>query len=168
MSGAYIELLQVQQLLAPEGRSFCVGYIIQITAGGKALVDYPGNPRGPVEARSVVGGPRSGDDDSPESIPVLLLFENGDLTLPIIVGFIHDTLYPTAPHEEVILSMERPRDVVLDGKRMIFEAKEEIMLRCGKSSVTLRKDGEIVVKGTQIISRASGRHKIKGGSVSIN
>jgi hypothetical protein len=50
----------------------------------------------------------------------------------------------------------------------VFDAKDEIQLRCGKSSVTLRKDGKIEIKGTQIVSRASGVNRIKGASVAIN
>jgi Domain of unknown function (DUF6484) len=167
MSGASIKSLGVDRLLAPEHRRFCVGHIFQITPEGKALVDYPGNLMGPIKARSVVGGPRTGDDNRHEGIPVLLLFEKGDPSLPIIVGIIHDTLYPT-PHEGATVSLERPDDIVVDGKKRVFDAEEEILLRCGKSSVSLRKDGKIVVKGTQIVSRASGTQKIKGASVKIN
>ena len=56
----------------------------------------------------------------------------------------------------------------LDGKHLLIEAEDEIELRCGKGSITIRKDGKIVVKGTHILSRASGPHRIKGGNVSIN
>ncbi|MCC6418741.1 MAG: hypothetical protein IT429_10940, partial [Gemmataceae bacterium] len=49
-----------------------------------------------------------------------------------------------------------------------FDAKEEIVLRCGKSSITLRKDGKVVVLGAEVVSRASGTNKIKGAAVRIN
>jgi hypothetical protein len=168
MAGASMQSLGVERLLAPEVRNFCVGYIIQVTAEGRALVIYPGISGEPIEARSAVDGPPTGNGDPHEGIPVLLLFENGDPTLPIIIGIIHDTLYPVIPHEEATFSMQRPHDIILDGKKKVLEAEEEIMLRCGKSSLILRKDGKIIVKGTQIVSRAAGTHKIRGASVRIN
>jgi hypothetical protein len=168
MAGTSKKLLGVKRPPGQKLRGFCVGHIFRITPEGKALVDYPSNPMGIVEARSAMGGPRKGDDDCYEGIPVLLLFENGDPSLPIIVGIIHDTLYPTAPNDDTIVSLERPRNIVVNGKKRFIDAEEEIMLRCGKSSVILRKDGKIVIKGAQILSRASETQKIKGASVRIN
>ncbi|MCS6326163.1 MAG: hypothetical protein H8K06_03605 [Nitrospira sp.] len=63
---------------------------------------------------------------------------------------------------------ERPKEMVIDGERLIIEGKEEIVLRCGSGSITLRKDGKIVIRGAHILSRSSGPHRIQGGSVSIN
>jgi hypothetical protein len=168
MSDAYIDTLALDPLLTPDVRSFCVGWINHITAEGQALVDYPSNAGGPVRARSIVVGPLKNLDNSPAGIPVLLVFENGDPGLPIIVGIIRDTLSSPVSQEEVTSAVERPRDIVLDGKKVVLEANAEIVLRCGKSSITLKKDGKIVVKGTQIISRASGAQKIRGASVNIN
>jgi len=42
------------------------------------------------------------------------------------------------------------------------------VLRCGKASVVLRKDGRVTVKGTHIVSASTGPHKIKGASVELN
>lgn len=168
MQSAVMNLINLNNLRTTEAISFCVGEIAKITEDGRAIVDYPGNSTGPLEARSVVNAPFKREDYSGGNISVLLFFENGDPTLPIIGGIIHDTLYPFAPPEEVTVSMERPHDAVLDGNKMILEAKEEIVLHCGKSSVTLKKDGKIVLKGIQIVSRASETNKIKGAAVRIN
>ena len=43
-----------------------------------------------------------------------------------------------------------------------------LWVRCGESSLTMKRDGKIVVKGRTIVSRASRVNKIKGGSVAIN
>jgi hypothetical protein len=123
---------------------------------------------GPVEARSIITTPSEHGYHSKTSIPILLVFENGDPSLPIIIGIIRDTLCPLVTSQEITLSRQQPCDVIIDGSTMIFDAKEEIVLRCGKSSVTLTKEGKIVIKGTQIVSRSSGTHKIKGASVRIN
>jgi len=168
MQNSRTNSLELKDLFASEARAFCVGQIVQLTPEGQALVDYPGNPGEPVLARSVVSAPPTGDDDLHQGTAVLLLFEHGDPALPIIVGMVRNALYPPVPHNEVTLISEKPRDVVVDGKKMVFDAKEEIVLRCGKSSVTLHKNGKIVVKGAQLVSRASGTNKIKGASVSIN
>ena len=61
-----------------------------------------------------------------------------------------------------------PEEAVIDGKVVRFEAREEIVLRCGEGSITLRHDGKIVIKGTHLLSRASGVNRIKGGQVNIN
>lgn len=148
--------------------NFCVGKLVQITTQGRAMVDYPGNPSGPIEARSVVDEPPKDHNNREKNLPVLLVFENGDPVSPIIVGIIHDTLFQATSSEEITLPIERPRDSIIDGKKIILDAKQEIILRCGKSSVILRKDGKVVVKGIQITSRASGTHKIRGSSININ
>lgn len=168
MQGAVRQLTELTRVQPSEVGGFCVGQIVHITKDGRALVDYAGNQGGPVGARSVIDGASDHDNHSQENIPVLLVFENGDPTLPIIVGIIRETLYQATSLKEAASSVKRQREAILDGRKVSLDAKEEIVLRCGKSSVTLRKDGKIIVKGTQIVSRASGTNKIKGASIRIN
>jgi hypothetical protein len=59
-------------------------------------------------------------------------------------------------------------DAWVDGQRVVVDAKDEIVLRCGKASITLRRNGRIVIRGTYIETRAEGVNRIKGGSVQIN
>jgi len=171
MQGAVTKLFDFNKLEKAESESSCVGQIVQITEQGEALVDYPGNPKGPVKARLVIDALSLPHNPADGSIPVLLFFEKSDPALPIIVGIIRETLYPPPPPrplEEVISPIERPRKVTIDDRKMVLDAKEEIVFRCGKSCVKLRKDGKIIVKGVQIVSRASGTNKIKGASIRIN
>jgi hypothetical protein len=49
-----------------------------------------------------------------------------------------------------------------------IEAVDRIELRCGTSTVTMTREGAVLVKGQQIVSRASGVNKIKGAAVKIN
>jgi hypothetical protein len=58
--------------------------------------------------------------------------------------------------------------VTVDGRQVTLEGRDEVVLRCGQSSITLTKDGRVVVKGVEIVSRASRTNKIKGGNVNIN
>jgi hypothetical protein len=142
-----------------------VGRIVQLADDGQALVDFPANRTGrPVKARSVVEG--RFDPIGPNE--VLLAFEHGNPEFPIILGILRDSFQPSTPSDEVILPGGRPRAAVIDGDRVIFSAKEEIQLRCGASSVTLRRDGRVVVRGSHIISQSSGLHRIKGAAVRIN
>jgi hypothetical protein len=146
----------------------CVGRIVHVSAEGKPSVDFPGNPAGPVEARSVVRISSETDVGQLAGSNVLLVFENNNAALPIVAGLLSDTLYSAGPVEAAGEPAQRPASAVVDGQRVVIEGREEIQLRCGKSSITLKKDGKVLVKGTQLVSRASGTNKIKGASVAIN
>ncbi len=87
---------------------------------------------------------------------VALMFENGNPETPIIMGLMQDT------------QKKQVATVYKDGERQEIKADKELLLKCGKSSILLKKDGKIVIKGTNIISRAQESNKIRGGSVKIN
>ncbi len=53
-------------------------------------------------------------------------------------------------------------------RELKFNAAEKIEFRCGASTVTMNKNGKIVVRGRNITSRASEAQKIKGATVNIN
>lgn len=77
MQTAVTKLVHPNKLQASESVSFAVGKIVQISEVGKALVDYPGNQTGPIEARSVIDSQSNRHKHTKENIPVLLAFENG-------------------------------------------------------------------------------------------
>ena len=146
-----------------------VGKIVNVDEGGQAFVDFPGNTQGPVSARftnSIKPGMLqktvSADRD------VLLVFENNDPGLPIIIDTLYSLVDEITESSTIDMETESPKDVLIDGKRVTFDAKEEIVLRCGKASITLKRSGKIVIKGTHLLSRSSGMNKIKGGAVHIN
>ena len=45
---------------------------------------------------------------------------------------------------------------------------ERIELRCGRASLIMEKDGRITLRGTRVVSHASGTNRIRGGSVQLN
>jgi hypothetical protein len=61
-----------------------------------------------------------------------------------------------------------PVTVQLDKRRLDLEASDEIRLTCGKSSLVMRRDGTVIVRGVTIVSRASQANKIRGATVSVN
>lgn len=101
---------------------------------------------------------------SPEKVgrQCAVMFEQGNPGLPMIMGFLeHNVLEDSA-------SEPQPREVHIDGQRITFTAKDEIVLKCGKASITLTKAGKVLIRGTYVLSRSSGANRIKGGSVQLN
>lgn len=50
----------------------------------------------------------------------------------------------------------------------VIQADESLTLRCGESSIDLRADGKVMIKGDDVLVRARGTQRIRAGSVSIN
>jgi len=134
---------------------------------GRVMVEFDGG--GPRAARILSGTDL--DELARPGSPgreVLLLFQDGNPALPVIVGLLDG---PAA--EAVSLLRERPdparaRNAVVDGDRVKIVADKEIVLECGEGSITIRKDGKIVIKGTHLLTRSKGPHRIKGAHVEIN
>jgi hypothetical protein len=93
---------------------------------------------------------------------VVLAFEGGDASRPIVVGVLRDA--PGWPLAEPAAQVE----VDADGQRMVVSAKEQLVLRCGKASITLTKAGKVLIEGTHLSSRSTGSNRIKGGSIQLN
>lgn len=144
-----------------------VGQLVARTSG-EPLVTFPNNPHGPLAARSVVDLP----EDSSDSVPVLLVFEEERSDRPIIVGVLRDTSAApaqlSAARAEPVASPAPPTEALVDGKRVVLTAQDEIVLRCGKASITLRRNGRVVIRGAYVETRAEGVNRVKGGSVQIN
>ncbi|WP_153160952.1 hypothetical protein [Zoogloea sp. 1C4] len=51
---------------------------------------------------------------------------------------------------------------------LVLEAKRQITLRCGKSSITLYPNGKITLRGDYILSDAEGLNRIVGGQIELN
>ncbi|MCK5013697.1 MAG: hypothetical protein KAS66_07745 [Candidatus Omnitrophica bacterium] len=146
-----------------------VGKIVNVNESGEVLVDFPGNTQGPISARFTnsmkVETLRHAASVSKE---VLLAFENNDPKLPIIIDILYSLVDEITEFSTIVLETEKPKDVLIDGKRVTFDAREEIILRCGKASITLTKGGKVHIRGAYLLNRSSGVNRIKGGSVQIN
>ena len=93
---------------------------------------------------------------------VVLMFEGGDPHRPIIVGCLQRADGWPFPNNAGHVEVES------DGARIIVGAKEQLVLRCGKASITLTKSGKVLIHGTYLSNRSSGVIRIKGGSVQLN
>jgi hypothetical protein len=137
--------------------------------GGAPVVDFAGSA-GPVRARSMIALDGA---ELREAVAlrreVVLLFEEGDPKRPIVAGFIASASETPALDAALEATLGEVPDVAqVDGKRVAIEGKEEIVLRCGAASITLRKNGKVVIRGVQVETHASGTNRIKGGTVKIN
>lgn len=158
-----VEIVELKKLQIESIEGTRVGKLTSVKNNGQVMVDFADNPFGPLAARSSV---EIKFEDVKRN--VLLTFDKNDPRLPIIIGFIKDQPVVTGPLQEIALDKKELKDIILDGERVVFDAKKEIVLRCGKGSVTIRADGKIVIKGTNLLSRSKGMNKIKGAAISIN
>ena len=51
---------------------------------------------------------------------------------------------------------------------VVIEAGEMLTIKCGDSSLDLRKDGKLMIRGNDVLTRAKRTQRIKGGTVAIN
>lgn len=131
---------------------------------GGPCVDYPGNPHGPLAARAI---PLL-DAVQVASLPdtardVLLTFESERSDRPVIVGLLQPAALSLAPTAAPLAE-----EVRVDGRRIVLEGQDEVVLRCGKASITLRSNGRLVVRGAYVETASEGVHRIKGAAVRIN
>lgn len=187
-----------------------LGSLVAIDAEGNPQVSFPQIAnRHPLVAVSTVAV-------SHQHIgrQVALLFANGDVQKPVIIGLIHSPLFDLlenfsmlqnvevsmsgVPNSDVLDSDMVNSDVFnsendltdtdpfdghklitpessaqietirVDGKRVVIEGQEEIVLTCGESSITLTKAGKILIRGNYLVSRSNGVNRILGGSVQVN
>ena len=133
--------------------SVIVGRIAALQESGVPLVDFAGNTSGKlVPAQSLI--PITTKDAGRE---IALMFENGAPSMPIIVGLFQK---PSAAPPQ--------REIKLDDESLVLSAKKEVVIQCGKSSITLTNAGKILIRGAYLLSRSAGVNRIKGGSVQIN
>lgn len=141
----------------PEGiNGVVIGVLLGMEETGLPLVAFPGNPKETaLRARATTKLQRT--DVGRE---VALLFEGGDTRLPLVIGVVQ---HPERKNETQV-----PFTAELDGERILLSAQKEIVLECGKASITLTRAGKVLIRGAYLLSRSSGVNRIKGGSVQIN
>jgi hypothetical protein len=146
-----------------------IGRITDITEQGQVFVDFDGNQFGPLSAKfagSMQFKLRKIFEAA--SHKVLLVFEDDNLRIPIIIDTVSDTIDKTPENDSIVFRVDDAENVLIDGRKFTFDAKEQIVLRCGKSSITLTRTGKVLIKGAYLLNRSSGINLIKGASVKLN
>jgi hypothetical protein len=147
----------------PEQATFAGGVVVGELVGFRdegrtPLVLYTGQPSSAaVAARSVVDL-----DGAQIGRRVVLMFEGADAARPIVMGVLR------AGEGAPLAEQPGQVEVDADGERLIVSAKEQLVLRCGKASITLTKAGKVLIQGSYVLSRSSGVNRVKGGSVQLN
>jgi hypothetical protein len=163
MSAAEIAIFDLEsptataELEARPSHGVVVGTLIGFDGARTPLVVHKARPHAAVAAATVVDlhGAHIGRR-------VVLQFEEGNPDRPIVMGVLQDQA--GWPLDDKPAQVE----VDVDGKRLVVSAKEQLVLRCGKASLTLTKAGKVLVQGTYISNQSSGVMRIKGGSVQLN
>ena len=163
--------------------------LVSIADDGSPLVSV--DPDGPVVAARLAV--RTTVERVPSAIAshqqAVVVFERGDRTRPLILGFLEplDMSPPAAAestaraHSEAAAASDEPGtrtgeepavmpfiEADVDGRRVRLTAQDEIVLQCGSASVTLRRNGRVVIRGAYVETHSEGTNRIKGGQVQIN
>jgi len=135
-----------------------VGTLIGFFEPCTPLITYPGQPgTAALAARATV-------DLSAEHVgqQVTVALENGDPKRPIVTGRIRESSAGTD-------AAQRPHvEFDATGYRLTVSARDQLVLRCGRASITLTKSGKVLIDGLYVSSRSSGVNRISGGSVQLN
>jgi hypothetical protein len=137
-----------------------IGKIADRSEAGELLVEYPGNPDETPQA-ALVTTEVSARDVGKE---VALSFVAGDPARPVVLGLIQ---HPGSENDRAA-EQKKALNVEIDGETVTLTAEKDIVLRCGKASITLTRAGKVLIRGTYTSSHSSGVNRIKGGSVQVN
>jgi len=176
---------------APSLDGVVIGLLAGIDHRGQPQVIFSGNlSELPIVARSTAR-----IEPAAVGREVALLFEQGDRMRPVLIGLIEsalpwsDSITEEASIDEPHPAQRRmtelagdhstgrttanptvppPLELSVDGERVTLVAMEQMVLRCGKASITMTRAGKIIVRGAYVSTRSTGANRIKGGSVQIN
>ena len=123
--------------------------VVELERDGVPVVEVDGHP---VRAQATI-------EVGPQDVGrrAMVTFLEGDPGQPVITGlFVEPGGAPPRRH------------LKLRADELDLEAASKITLECGKASITLHRDGKVVVRGVHVLSRASGVIRIRGGTVELN
>lgn len=148
-----------------------VGWVTGYQPEQGLMIDFPGNPGPPLPARAAVPiDAQKAQQAAAGKAPVILIFEEGEPQRPIVLGWVQETTNLTVlpPPGPAVPPAGLPAEAVVDGRRVVLSGEDEVQLRCGKASITLRRNGAVIIKGVHLVSHSSGVNRIRGGSVQLN
>jgi len=151
--------------VAPFAGHNWVGEIVGVDESGRCWVRPQGGLGDPVEACLTATAARR-QPQLQAGDRVLILTGESEDDPPVIVDLIATPVPSIADAQDGGASAEH--HVRVDGREVVIEADQELVLRCGRASITLKRNGKIVLKGDHLLSYSRGTNRIKGGSVHIN
>jgi hypothetical protein len=94
---------------------------------------------------------------------------------PIVIGLLERVVpeQPAVAPEQHSAPEQAPQapqvlEADVDGKRVRIVGGDEIVLECGNASITLRRNGRVIIRGTYVETDSTGTNRIKGAAVRIN
>lgn len=139
----------------PGSNGVVIGFVSHINDQGLPCVAIPGSAEEALPARSLcaISAEHRGQQCA-------LLFENGDPRAPLILGLLqHPVLSLRGDIEQARHSA--------DGE-LHLHARHAIELHCGEASFRMSADGRIELRGSTLVSHATGLNRIRGASVKLN
>lgn len=157
-----------------------IGKVVAFNDRGNPLVSYDDKTKQtPIEALTTV--PLSSDTIGKE---VAISFATNNGVVAIVMGVIRRALddvleFQSTQNTEKLsvtgntniennIEGSSKKEAIVDGEKLELSATEEVTIRCGKASITLNKNGKILIKGEHMLNRTSGSYRIKSGSIQLN
>lgn len=91
-------------------------------------------------------------------------FIQGDFSRPLVMGLIHPTESIEATTRMDVGDMVLTRQ----GKQVVIQADDELVLQCGESSIVMTAGGTVYIRALYIDSHAQATQRLRGGSVQVN
>ena len=176
-----VEELVLQPAAELAAGEVVIGLLEGLSSAGEPLVNFPQNLADeaiPAMSTLPVNPENAGRRQ------VALLFTQGDLRNPLIIGLIHsplqslidgfqiepasDDIDQQTTSESEAVNPGTGINATIDGNRVVLEGREEVVLKCGEASITLTRAGKILIRGKYILNRSTGVNRILGGSVQVN
>ncbi|MBL9077663.1 MAG: hypothetical protein JNL08_09175 [Planctomycetes bacterium] len=126
-----------------------IGEVTGATADGRPLVRCHADAAPAAAVVAVL--PQTPDWRRSIGMRVALVFLDGDPSRPLVLAL-----------------LDAPAPAATTPRTLRIAAGEELRIECGKSSIHLRADGRIEIRGEHLVSRSRGPNKVKGGSVHLN
>jgi len=166
-----LPLLEADHAVSPRS-----GRILSYLGDHRAIVECGGSA--PVMARclATLAGNALADAAS-RGARISFVAAHGDPNSPIVIGITDDNdlkvpvRNPRAPAcPSQAHASDNTMEVRIDGepKQLQVVANEELVLRCGRASITMLRNGQIFIEGTYVETYASETNRIKGAQVRIN
>jgi len=157
---------------APTAGTTHVGHLVAILSDEEVSVAFPG-VTGTLAARLAVplSHARLREVIASRQSAVVILDAS---RRAIVIGLLEQVPpEPPAPSEEPAATeptLQSPQvlEADVDGKRVRIVGGDEIVLECGNASITLRRNGRVIIRGTYVETDSAGTNRIKGAAVRIN